>query len=282
MSAGIRYILQQLTTEQSIQNTESNSLLARSAGKQAEMSDEEKNMMRESAEGMRQAMAVIGIVSSAANTAKSVQGAGDAVHDYAEMKQTEPQMKSALDSGGEAQLSHVKLGSDGPTVGERWGGKRLDMLTHPDQLHDQLVMNKDGSIDTEASVKNLEKQGFSESEAKDLVKAQEKGPLSEDQAIDFMWSHRKTDAQQHHAQQRDKMIQGIIGQTTEGVSRDLGLAAKMYQDRGKRFGEGNAKARDLEDSLGKTMIDSNRKLGQISLDALKGQSQAGGGGSSKR
>ena len=286
-------IISRMAAEAAIDSSDTNRLISRSGADLSEAMIERKNAEKETANDLKAASAYVQMASSAVNVAKAGVKVGQEANNLAQRSAAEPDLtrnvgagqaesarattegtastESSGDGSATAQVMRTSLGN-GLTVGERFGENGTRALLRPDV---GARMNAAGEV-TETRAQwdqrvgqGLRSAGLSESEVDQVWSKARDGRFDTQDAVNFMWDNRKSPDQAKQDDFRNKLMEGIQGQTTAFLTRQLGETAKQAGKNAKRLGEEAGKNSEVADRARDSTNEHNEHLGDLDLQSMR-------------
>ena len=115
----------------------------------------------------------------------------------------------------------------------------------------------------------LRSAGLSESEVDQVWSKARDGRFDTQDAVNFMWDNRKSPDQAKQDDFRNKLMEGIQGQTTAFLTRQLGETAKQAGKNAKRLGEEAGKNSEVADRARDSTNEHNEHLGDLDLQSMR-------------
>ena len=289
-------VISRMAAEAAIDSSDTNRLISRSGADLSEAMIERKNAEKETANDLKAASAYVQMASSAVNVAKAGVKVGQEANNLAQRSAAEPdltrnvgagQAESARaatagtastersgDGSATAQVMRTSLGN-GLTVGERFGENGTRALLRPDlgarmnASHEVTETRAQWDTRVGASLRSTTGGGLSASEVDQVWAKARDGRFDTQDAVNFMWDNRKSTDQAKQDDFRNKLMEGIQGQTTAFLTRQLGETAKQAGKNAKRLGEEAGKSSEVADRARDSTNEHNEHLGDLDLQNMR-------------
>jgi hypothetical protein len=180
-------------------------------------------------------------------------------------------------AGSEQSLANVQLGSDGPTVGQRFSHDQIHALQDPSVINNVVNShsNLTGSAREAACVHDFEHMGFSEGESKQIYERANERPWTIDNAAYFAWQNRMMPGQsmsfrnQVEAVLQNQYFQKLSDKVVQLNGMCIGNAEKMYQDRAKTEGKIQEQIGVAKAARGDTGSRTQQQMGEVALGLVR-------------
>lgn len=257
--------LSRMVAVNAIESEETSRVISKAAHVNAQAEIEQKTAERTQANSLASAMSYVNMASSAVNVVKSGVKVGEAVDTAQQEQATRPQLEQGVeavqaDASEESltRLDDVRLGRDGPRVGDRFSRDQLRVITG-------------GSVnETRAELRQM---GFSDREAGQILAMREDG-VTKEEAVGFLWGNRKTQAQQDQEHIREKLLDALQSQTVAAFGQGVQHASKESNKQGKRADELANELDSIGDKSADQISDHWKRLGEIELEGLRESKQS--------
>ncbi|MCK6547194.1 hypothetical protein L6R52_15190 [Myxococcota bacterium] len=257
--------LSRMVAVNAIESEETSRVITKAAHVNAEAEIEQKTAERTQANNLASAMSYVNMASSAVNVVKSGVKVGEAVDTAQQEQATRPQLDQNVqavqaDPSDEnlSRLEDVRLGREGPRVGDRFNRDQLRVITG-------------GSVNE--SREQLRAMGFSDREASQIISMREDG-VTKEEATSFLWGNRKTEAQQNQEHVREKLLDALQSQSVAMLGQGIQHESKQSSKQGKRADELSNQLDEIGDKSADQISDHWKRLGEIELDGLRESKQS--------
>lgn len=295
-------IIGRMAAENAIESSDTNRLISRSGAELSQAMLEKKNAEKETANDMKAASSYVQMASSAVNVAKAGVKVGQEANNLAQRAENMPALEQNVGAGqaeaatgsastegasdtasgassgtAAAAVMRTSLGN-GLTVGERFGEQGTRALLRPDV---GARMDASGRV-TETREQwdsrvgqGLRQSGLSEGEVDQVWRKAKDGTFDTKDAVNFMWDNRTSPQQARQEDVRNKLMEGIQGQTTAFLTRGLGDVGKQASKNAKRLGEEAGKSSEVASKARDSTNEFNEKLGDLDLQSMRQRRGAG-------